>query len=253
MTKSVKKADTGSNVSNERTNLIAEAAQRVQQQRKEQGSNAFISDTVSESLIAQAHLDSLASEAGERATIGLGETVTNLMESGHTSLDYTQAKAKDFTLGKDDPWFKKRKDFYDNAKAVTTFGHVTGKDYGLPGKFLERGEFYRIYRAKKSELSNEGLQPAIFVALETAKNDANQTIRKIRERMITIEKGDDKTPKVESTNFEKDLKDFQRLINRLLSREDLPADEVKHKLIALKQAAGSGGYGFIHDLKFDVE
>jgi len=227
--------------------------QQKEEQRKEEGSNAFISDTVSESLIAQAHLDSLASEAGERATIGLGETVTNLMESGHTSQDYTQAKAKDFTLGKDSTLFKARKEFYDNAKAVTTFGHVTGKDYGLPEKFLERGEFYRIYRAKKSDLSNEGLQPAIFVALETAKNDANQTIRKIRERMITIEKADDKTPKVESTDTEKDIKDFQRLINRLLNREDLSAEEVEYKLTALQEATGKNGYHIDDDLKFDVE
>ena len=253
MTKSVKKADTGSNVSNERTNLIADAAQRVQQQRKEQGSNAFISDTVSESLIAQAHLDSLASEAGERATIGLGETVTNLMDSGHTSLDYTQAKAKDFTLGKDDPWFKKRKDFYDNAKAVTTFGHVTGKDYGLPEKFLERDGFNTVYGWTKKKIEKEGLQPAVYVALETAKSDANQTIRKIRERMRTIEKGSDKTPKVESTDTEKDIKDFQRIINRLLNREDLSAEEVEYKLTALQEATGRSGYNIDDDLKFDVE
>jgi len=247
MTKSVKKADTGSNVSNERLDLIDDAVNKVQ------GSNAAITPPVTEWLVHQGQLDSLENAAKEDAAIGLGETVANLVDSGQTSMDWTAANVKDFALGKDDAAFKGRKTFYDDAKRDIAFGYVTAKNYGLPTKFLERDGFNTVYGWTKKMIEKEGLQPSVYVALETAKSDANQTIRKIRERMRTIEKGDDKTPKVESTNFEKDLKDFQRLINRLLSREDLSAEEVEHKLIALKQAAGSGGYGFIHDLKFDVE
>jgi len=244
MAKLANKADTGSNVSNERLDLINDAVNKVQ------GSNAAITPPVTEWLVHQGQLDSLENAAKEDAAIGLGETVLNLVDSGQTSMDWTAPDVKQFALGKK---FKGRKTFYDDAKRDIAFGYVTAKDYGLPAKFLERDGFNTVYGWTKKKIEKEGLQPAVYVALETAKSDANQTIRKIRERMRTIEKGDDKTPKVESTNFEKDLKDFQRLINRLLSREDLSAEEVEHKLIALKQAAGSGGYGFIHDLKFDVE
>tara|TARA_R100000935_G_C2766884_1_gene136020 strand:- start:28 stop:771 length:744 start_codon:yes stop_codon:yes gene_type:complete len=247
MAKSAKKVDTDSNVSNERIDLINDAVNKVQ------GSNAALTPPVTEWLVHQGQLDSLESAAKEDAAIGLGETVDNLVGSGQTSMDWTAPNVKDFTLGKDDAAFKGRKAFYDDAKRDIAFGYVTAKDYGLPNRFLERDGFNTVYGWTKKKIEKEGLQPAVYVALETAKSDANQSIRKIRERMRTIEKGDDKTPKVESTNFEKDLKDFQRLINRLLSREDLPADEVEHKLIALKQAAGSGGYSFLHDLKFDVE
>ena len=256
MAKLANEADTGSNVSNEeRIDAIADAAQKIQGNnalQRIQGSNAFISDSVSAALNAQAQLDCQVNVATEAAAAGLGATVDSLVNDGHTSLDYSQAIAKDFTLGKDDPWFKKRKDFYDNAKACVVYGHVTAKDYGLPAKFLEKTEFYRIYRATKKALQNEGLQPVIHVALETAKSDANQTIRKIRERMITIEKADEvDTPKVESTDTEKNIKDFQRLINRVLSREDLDVDETESMVAILRLAADT--FNIEADLKFDVE
>jgi len=240
MTKSVKK-------SNERTNLIADAVNKVQ------GSNAAVTPPVTEWLVHQGQLDSQENAAKEAAAEGLSDTVANLVDSGQTSMDWTAPNAKDFALGKDDAAFKGRKTFYDDAKRDIAFGYVTAKDYGLPAKFLERDAFDTIYRWTKKKIEKEGLQPAVYVALETAKSDANQTIRKIRERMRTIEKGDDKKPKVESTDLEKDIKDFQRIINRLLNREDLPADEVEYKLNALRDATGRSGYGIEDDLKFDVE
>ena len=247
MTKSVKKADTGSNVSNERLDLINDAVNKVQ------GSNAAITPPVTEWLVHQGQLDSLENAAKEDAAIGLGETVLNLVDSGQTSMDWTAPDAKQFALGKDDAAFKGRKTFYDDAKRDIAFGYVTAKDYGLPTKFLERDGFNTVYGWTKKKIEKEGLQPAVYVALETAKSDANQTIRKIRERMRTIEKGDDKTPKVESTDTEKDIKDFQRIINRLLNREDLSAEEVEYKLTALQEATGRSGYNIDDDLKFDVE
>jgi len=247
MTKSVKKVDTDSNVSNERTNLIADAVNKVQ------GSNAAVTPPVTEWLVHQGQLDSQENAAKEAAAEGLSDTVANLVDSGQTSMDWTAPNAKDFTLGKDDAAFKGRKTFYDDAKRDIAFGYVTAKDYGLPDKFLERDGFNTVYGWTKKKISDEGLQPAVYVALETAKSDANQTIRKIRERMRTIEKGDDKTPKVESTDLEKDIKDFQRIINRLLSREDLSAEEVEYKLTALQEATGRSGYNIEDDLKFDVE
>ena len=247
MAKLAKKADTGSNVSNERTNLIADAVNKVQ------GSNAAITPPVTEWLVHQGQLDSQENAAKEAAAIGLGETVANLVDSGQTSMDWTAPDAKQFTLGKDDAAFKGRKTFYDDAKRDIAFGYVTAKDYGLPAKILERDGFDTVYGWTKKKIEDEGMQPAVYVALETAKSDANKTIRKIRERMRTIEKGDDKTPKVESTDTEKDIKDFQRIINRLLNREDLPADEIEYKLTALQIVAGKSGYGISEDLKFDVE
>ena len=247
MTKSVKKVDTDSNVSNERLDLINDAVNKVQ------GSNAAITPPVTEWLVHQGQLDSLENAAKEDAAIGLGETVLNLVDSGQTSMDWTAPDAKQFALGKDDAAFKGRKTFYDDAKRDIAFGYVTAKDYGLPTKFLERDGFNTVYGWTKKKIEKEGLQPAVYVALETAKSDANQTIRKIRERMRTIEKGDDKTPKVESTDTEKDIKDFQRIINRLLNREDLSAEEVEYKLTALQEATGRSGYGIEDDLKFDVE
>ena len=247
MTKSVKKADTGSNVSNERTNLIADAVNKVQ------GSNAAITPPVTEWLVHQGQLDSQENAAKEAAAIGLGETVANLVDSGQTSMDWTAPDAKQFALGKDDAAFKGRKTFYDDAKRDIAFGYVTAKDYGLPAKILERDGFNTVYGWTKKKIEDEGMQPAVYVALETAKSDANKTIRKIRERMRTIEKGDDKTPKVESTDTEKDIKDFQRIINRLLNREDLSAEEVEYKLNALQEATGRSGYNIDDDLKFDVE
>ena len=247
MTKSVKKVDTDSNVSNERLDLINDAVNKVQ------GSNAALTPPVTEWLVHQGQLDSQENAAKEAAAIGLGETVANLVDSGQTSMDWTKPDAKQFTLGKDDAAFKGRKTFYDDAKRDIAFGYVTAKDYGLPAKFLERDAFDTIYRWTKKKIENEGMQPAVYVALETIRYDANQTVRKIRERMRTIEKGDDKTPKVESTDTEKDIKDFQRIINRLLNREDLSAEEVEYKLTALQEATGRSGYGIEDDLKFDVE
>ena len=247
MTKSVKKVDTDSNVSNERLDLINDAVNKVQ------GSNAALTPPVTEWLVHQGQLDSQENAAKEAAAIGLGETVANLVDSGQTSMDWTKPDAKQFTLGKDDAAFKGRKTFYDDAKRDIAFGYVTAKDYGLPAKFLERDAFDTIYRWTKKKIENEGMQPAVYVALETIRYDANQTVRKIRERMRTIEKGDDKTPKVESTDTEKDIKDFQRIINRLLNREDLSAEEVEYKLTALQEATGRSGYNIDDDLKFDVE
>ena len=248
MTKSVKKVDTDSNVSNERLDLINDAVNKVQ------GSNAAITPPVTEWLVHQGQLDSLENAAKEDAAIGLGETVLNLVDSGQTSMDWTAPDAKQFALGKDDAAFKGRKTFYDDAKRDIAFGYVTAKDYGLPTKFLERDGFNTVYGWTKKKIEKEGLQPAVYVALETAKSDANQTIRKIRERMRTIEKGDVvRTDNVESTDTEKDIKDFQRIINRLLNREDLSAEEVEYKLTALQEATGRSGYNIDDDLKFDVE
>ncbi len=241
MTKSVKK-------SNERLNLIDDAVNKVQ------GSNAALTPPVTEWLVHQGQLDSQENAAKEAAAEGLSDTVANLVDSGQTSMDWTAANAKDFALGKDDAAFKGRKAFYDNAKRDIAFGYVTAKDYGLPTKFLERDGFNTVYGWTKKKIEKEGLQPAVYVALETAKSDANQTIRKIRERMRTIEKGDVvRTDNVESTDTEKDIKDFQRIINRLLNREDLSAEEVEYKLTALQEATGRSGYGIEDDLKFDVE
>lgn len=240
MTKSVKK-------SNERLDLINDAVNKVQ------GSNAALTPPVTEWLVHQGQLDSQENAAKEAAAEGLSETVANLVDSGQTSMDWTAPDAKQFALGKDDAAFKGRKTFYDDAKRDIAFGYVTAKDYGVPAKFLERDAFDTVYGWTKSKIEKEGLQPAVFVALETAKSDANKTIRKIRERMRTIEKGDDKTPKVESTDTEKDIKDFQRIINRLLNREDLSAEEVEYKLTALQEATGRSGYNIEDDLKFDVE
>ena len=240
MTKSVKKEV--------RTDLIADAVNKVQ------GSNAALTPPVTEWLVHQGQLDSQENAAKEAAAEGLSDTVANLVDSGQTSMDWTAPKAKDFALGKDDAAFKGREAFYDNAKRDIAFGYVTAKDYGLPTKFLERDGFNTVYGWTKKKIEKEGLQPAVYVALETAKSDANQTIRKIRERMRTIEKGNPEvTPKVESTDTEKDIKDFQRIINRLLNREDLPADEIEYKLTALQIVAGKSGYGISEDLKFDVE
>ena len=239
MTKSVKKEV--------RADLIADAVNKVQ------GSNAAITPPVTEWLVHQGQLDSQENAAKEAAAIGLGETVANLVDSGQTSMDWTAPDAKQFTLGKDDAAFKGRKTFYDDAKRDIAFGYVTAKDYGLPAKILERDGFDTVYGWTKKKIEDEGMQPAVYVALETAKSDANKTIRKIRERMRTIEKGDDKTPKVESTDTEKDIKDFQRIINRLLNREDLSAEEVEYKLTALQEATGRSGYNIDDDLKFDVE
>jgi len=240
MTKSVKKEV--------RTDLIADAVNKVQ------GSNAALTPPVTEWLVHQGQLDSQENAAKEAAAEGLSDTVANLVDSGQTSMDWTAANVKDFALGKDDAAFKGRKAFYDNAKRDIAFGYVTAKDYGLPTKFLERDGFNTVYGWTKKKIEKEGLQPAVYVALETAKSDANQTIRKIRERMRTIEKGNPEvTPKVESTDTEKDIKDFQRIINRLLNREDLPADEIEYKLTALQIVAGKSGYGISEDLKFDVE
>ena len=247
MTKSVKKADTGSNVSNERLDLINDAVNKVQ------GSNAAVTPPVTEWLVHQGQLDSQENAAKEAAAEGLSDTVANLVDSGQTSMDWTAPDAKQFALGKDDAAFKGRKTFYDDAKRDIAFGYVTAKDYGLPTKFLERDGFNTVYGWTKKKIEKEGLQPAVYVALETAKSDANQTIRKIRERMRTIEKCETKTPKVESTDTEKDIKDFQRIINRLLNREDLSAEEVEYKLTALQEATGRSGYNIDDDLKFDVE
>ena len=240
MTKSVKKEV--------RADLINDAVNKVQ------GSNAALTPPVTEWLVHQGQLDSQENAAKEAAAEGLSDTVANLVDSGQTSMDWTAANAKDFALGKDDAAFKGRKAFYDNAKRDIAFGYVTAKDYGLPTKFLERDGFNTVYGWTKKKIEKEGLQPAVYVALETAKSDANQTIRKIRERMRTIEKGDVvRTDNVESTDTEKDIKDFQRIINRLLNREDLSAEEVEYKLTALQEATGRSGYNIDYDLKFDVE
>ena len=239
MTKSVKKEV--------RTDLIADAVNKVQ------GSNAAVTISVTEWLVHQGRLDSEANNAKEVAAEALETTVANLVANGQTSMDWTSPIVKDFTLGKDDAAFKGRKAFYDDVKRDIAFGYVTAKDYGVPAKFLERDAFDTIYGWTKKKIEKEGMQPAIHIAMETIRYDANQTVRNIRERMRTIEKGDDKTPKVESTDTEKDIKDFQRIINRLLNREDLPADEIEYKLTALQIVAGKSGYGISEDLKFDVE
>ena len=248
MTKSVKKVDTDSNVSNERLDLINDAVNKVQ------GSNAALTPPVTEWLVHQGRLDSEANNAKEVAAEALETTVANLVANGQTSMDWTKPLAKDFTLGKNDAAFKGRETFYDDAKRDIAFGYVTAKDYGLPAKFLERDSFDTIYRWTKKKIEKEGLQPVVYVALETIRYDANQTVRNIRERMRTIEKGDVvRTDNVESTDTEKDIKDFQRIINRLLNREDLSAEEVEYKLNALQEATGRSGYNIDDDLKFDVE
>ena len=246
MAKLAKKADTGSNVSNERTNLIADAVNKVQ------GSNAALTPPVTEWLVHQGRLDSEANNAKEVAAEALENTVANLVANGQTSMDWTSPIAKEFTLGKEDAAFKGRKTFYDDAKRDIAFGYVTAKDYGVPAKFLERDAFDTIYGWTKSKIEKEGMQPAIHIAMETIRYDANQTVRNIRERMRTIEKGNPEvTPKVESTDTEKDIKDFQRLINRVLNREDLHADITTLMIDSLRHLGYV--YGIDENLKFDVE
>ena len=248
MTKSVKKVDTDSNVSNERTNLIADAVNKVQ------GSNALINDAIREAIEEQGYLEGIAGVSEERANTHLSEIVPLLVEHGHTALDYTQAKAEDFPMGKDDAAFKGRKAFYDDAKFNMAWGLFKANErYGADVKYNDRAVFAMAYDKRESKLKSEGESPIVFTGISTVKAAANRKIVKIRARMLTIEKGDDKTPKVESTDLEKDIKDFQRLINRLLNREDLSQEEVYYKLTALQEATGRSGYNIEDDLKFDVE
>ena len=239
MTKSVKK-------SNERTNLIADAVNKVQ------GSNALINDAIREAIEEQGYLEGIAGVSEERANTHLSEIVPLLVEHGHTALDYTQAKAEDFPLGKDDAAFKGRKAFYDDAKFNMAWGLFKANErYGADVKYDDRAVFAMAYDKRESKLKSEGESPIVFTGISTVKAAANRKIVKIRARMLTIEKGNENTPKVESTDIEKDIKDFQRIINRLLNSEGVPVDEANLMMDALRDAATV--YGITDDLKFDVE
>ena len=160
----------------------------------------------------------------------LGEYCAWLHDNGFTASQYRQADVKQFAEGTDDPAYKAHKAFYDDAKV-----NYAG--------WLEASDDYRdvplmpLYSMTKKAIEAAGHPKRVTIALQELKADANQGIRKIRERLETLERRDENGDPVAKSEAERDAANLVAIYKRRMADENMPADELKHKIANLQNTA----------------
>ena len=159
----------------------------------------------------------------------LSEYCQWLHDNGFTASQYRQADINIFT-DKNDPAYKAHKAFYDDAKV------------NYASKLAASGEYSDVdlmplYSMTKKALDAAGYAKRVHIALVELKDDANQGMRKIRERLETLESQDENGDPVTKTEAQRDASNLLAIYKRRMADEDMPADELKHKIANLQNTA----------------
>jgi hypothetical protein len=159
----------------------------------------------------------------------LSEYCQWLHDHGFTASQYRQADIRKFA-DKDDPAYKAHKAFYDDAKV------------NYASKLAATGEYSDVdlmplYSMTKKALDAAGYAKRVHIALVELKDDANQGMRKIRERLETLESQDENGNPVAKTEAQRDAANLLAIYKRRMADEDMPADELKHKIANLQNTA----------------
>jgi hypothetical protein len=89
----------------------------------------------------------------------------------------------------------------------------------------------------KKALEAAGHPKRVHIALVELKDDANQGIRKIRERLETLESQDENGDPVAKSEAERDAANLVAIYKRKANNEDTPADEQRNQFAALQVCA----------------
>ena len=159
----------------------------------------------------------------------LSESCQWLHDNGFTASQYRQADIRKFA-DKDDPAYKAHRAFYDDAKV------------NYASKLAASGEYSDVdlmplYSMTKKALDAAGYAKRIHIALVELKDDANQGMRKIRERLETLESQDENGDPVTKTEAQRDAANLLAIYKRKAGNEDTPADEMKAQFAALQVCA----------------
>jgi len=192
------------------------------------GINADIAGAF-ERMESVAVCQSKAKQAEAAYEDSLSEYCQWLHDNGFTASQYRQADVKQF-VDKDDPAYKAHKAFYDDAK------------FNYASKLASSGEYSDVplmplYGMTKKAIEAAGHPKRVSIALVELKDDANQGIRKIRERLETLESRDENGDPVAKSEAERDAANLVAIYKRRMADEDMPADELKHKIAALQVCA----------------
>ena len=160
----------------------------------------------------------------------LSEYCQWLHDNGFTASQYSQADAKQFAKGNEDPAYKAHKAFYDDSKV------------NYASKLAATGEYsdvdlMALYSMTKKALDAAGYAKRVHIALVELKADANQGMRKIRERLETLESQDENGDPVTKTEAQRDASNLLAIYKRKAGNEDTPADEMKAQFAALQVCA----------------
>ena len=159
----------------------------------------------------------------------LSEYCAWLHDNGFTASQYRQADVRNFA-DKDDPAYKAHKAFYDDAKVNYAGWLEASDDYSdVP--------LMPLYSMTKKAIEAAGHPKRVTIALQELKADANQGIRKIRERLETLESRDENGDPVTKTEAQRDAANLLAIYKRRMADEDMPADELKHKIANLQNTA----------------
>lgn len=153
-----------------------------------------------------------------------------LHDNGFTASQYSQADAKQFAKGNDDPAYKAHKAFYDDSKVNYASKLAASDEYSDV-------DLMPLYSMTKKALDAAGYAKRVYIALVELKADANQGMRKIRERLETLESQDENGNPVTKTEAQRDAANLLAIYKRRMADEDMPADELKHKIANLQNTA----------------
>lgn len=193
------------------------------------GINADISGAF-ERMESVAACQSTAKQAEAAYEDSLGEYTSWLHENGFSASQFRQADASKFAEGKDDPAYKAHKAFYDDSKRNYAASLAASGDYSDV-------DLMPLYDMGKKDLDAKGYAKRVHIALVELKGDANQGMRKIRERLETLERTDDDGEPIPKTEAERDAANLVAIYKRKANNEDTPADEQQHQFAALQVCA----------------
>lgn len=193
------------------------------------GINADISGAF-ERMESVAVYQSKAKQAEHEYDESLGEYTGWLHDNGFTASQFRQAQAKQFAEGTDDPAYKAHKAFYDDSKMNYAAKLAATGDYSDI-------DLMPLYSMTKKAIEAAGHSKRIHIALVELKDDANQGIRKIRERLETLESQDENGDPVAKSEAERDAANLVAIYKRKASNEDTPADEQRNQFAALQVCA----------------
>ena len=160
----------------------------------------------------------------------LGEYTSWLYENGFTASQWRQADPKDFKLGKHDRAYKAHKNFYDEAKMRYATDLEKSGDYS-------DAPLMPLWSMSKKAIEAAGYPKRVHIALVELKDDANQGMRKIRERLETLERKDDDGETIPKTKAQRNADSLLAIYKRVTDDEDTTADDQEYACAALEATA----------------
>ena len=160
----------------------------------------------------------------------LGEYTSWLYENGFIASQWRQADPKDFKLGKHDRAYKAHKNFYDDAKMHYAMDLEKSGDYSDT-------PLMPLWNMSKKAIEAAGYPKRVHIALVELKDDANQGMRKIRERLETLERKDDDGETIPKTKAQRNADSLLAIYKRVANNEDMAADRQGDAFAALRAAA----------------